>query len=135
MRKFLLFAFIISTISAFSKSNSNASKVYIGPGDTLKVILSIKHNDRNISTALRTALSSMSGVNVVSYCDNHALFMLFVDKTILRDNNDLMTEIKKIFPKSEDLLSFKDGDFNQFIQYCSPTNINDAANLKKLITN
>lgn len=111
------------------------SKSFINSGDTVKVILSIKHNDKNISDKLRGALGLINGTNIVAYCDNHAVFMLFLDKNILRDSNDLMTEIKKLFSKSEDLLSFKEGDFNEFLQYCSPSNPDDAANLKKLTTN
>lgn len=135
MKKLLFIALVISSITAFSKSKTGLMKTYTGPGDSLKVILSIKHNDRNVSDKLRTTLNSINGASVVAYCDNHAVFMLILDKTILRDGNDLMHELKKVFPKSQDLLSFKDGDFNAFMQYCSPTNTDDAGNLKKLTTN
>lgn len=135
MKKLLLIALLLSSISGFSKSDRNILKPYVGAGDTLKVILSIKHNDKNISDKLRMALNSINGTAVTAYCDNHAVFMLMLDKSILRDSNDLMVEIKKIFSKAEDLLSFKEGDFNEFIQYCSPSNVDDASNLKKLVTN
>ncbi len=135
MKKLLFIALVISSITSFSKSNMDLTKTYTGPGDSVKVILSIKHNDRNISDKLRSTLNLLNGVSVVAYCDNHAVFMLILDKTILRDSNDLVVELKKLFPKSEDLLSFKDGDFNEFTKYCSPSNVDDAGNLKKLATN
>ena len=135
MKKLLFIALVISSITSFSKSNMDLTKTYTGPGDSLKVILSVKSNDRNINDNLRTTLNSISGTNVVAYCDNHAVFMLILDKTIIRDSNDLMVELKKLFPKTEDLLSFKDGDFNEFMKYCSPSNVDDASNLKKLATN
>ena len=135
MKKMLFVVLLISFITSYSKSKTDLSQIYIGPGDTIKVILSIKHNDKNVSDKLRVTLNSISGTTVVAYCDVHAVFMILLDKTILRDKNDLMTELKKAFPKSEDLISFKDGDFNEFIKYCTPSNVDDAANLKTLATN
>lgn len=135
MKKLLFISLLISSINCFSKAESDLSKAYVSSGDTVKVIMSIKHNDKNISDKLRGALNLINGTNVVAYCDNHAVFMIFLDKNILRDSNDLMTEIKKLFSKSEELLSFKEGDFNEFLQYCSPSHPDDATNLKKLSTN
>ena len=135
MKKLLFVSLLISSITCFSRAGSGLSKSFVGSGDSVKVILSIKHNDKNISEKLRGALTLINGTNVVAYCDNHAVFMIVLDKNILRDSNDLMVEIKKLFSKSEELISFKEGDFNQFLQYCSPSNTDDAANLKKLTTN
>lgn len=135
MKKLLFIALMVSSISVFSKSAKNLFKIYSGSGDSLKVILSIKHDDKYISDKLRATLNAMTGTTIVAYCDNHAVFMLFVDKTSYRDTNDLMVELKKEFSKTEDLISFKDGDFNDFMKYCTPSNNDDAANLKKLTTN
>ncbi len=135
MKKLFFLALIVISAKAFSEPISDLSKIYISAGDTLKVILGVNHNDKYASDNLRTALKSINGTTIVAYCDNHSLFMLLIDKTILRDRNDLMNELKKKYPKAEDQLSFKDGDFNAFIQYCTPSNVDDAANLKKLITN
>ncbi len=136
MKKWLFFSLLIVSINIFSQSspvlfssNSEGSPI------TLNLLLSITHNDKNIIDPLKSTLASMGGITIVAYCDNHAVLMLSVDKSIYRDEKDLMRELKKYYPKSEDLLSFKDGDFKEFIQYCQPKNTDDASNLKKLVTN
>lgn len=135
MKNLLFISLLLSSITFYSNTGGDLAKTYSGSGDSVKVILSITHNDKNISERVRGALNLINGVNVVAYCDNHAVFMLFLDGTIVRDSNDLKAELKKIYPKTEDQISFKEGDFNQFLQYCTPSNVNDAANLKKLSTN
>ena len=132
MKKLLFALLMISSFSIFSRSNPLPDN-YSNTGDSLKVILGINNIDRNASTNVRSTLNSLTGVTVVAYCDNHSVFMLKVDNTIFRDRNDLMEKLKNVYAKTQDQLSFKDGDFDAFIQYCSPTNVDDAANLKKLI--
>ncbi len=135
MRNFIVALFVFCSLTFFGNTGLNKFELQNSFPDTLKVIMSVTHNDRNISNMVRTSLNSMNGVNVLAYCDNHAVFMFFIDKSIYRDTKDFMTEFKKLFAKTEDLISFKEGDFNEFTKFCTPSNPDDASKLKNLATN
>lgn len=135
MKKIVGILLFLNSLTFFANAGINQIKLQNTFPDTLKVIMSIKHDDRNISNTVRTHLNSMSGINVLAYCDNHAVFMFYIDKNVYRDLKDFITEFKKLYAKTEDLISFKEGDFNAFTKYCNPSNPDDAGNLKKLATN
>ena len=129
MKKWLFISLLIVSINTFSQSSVSSANNETTT-DPMKVILSITHNDPKISNTLRTSLNQMNGITVLAYCDNHALFMLLIDKTIFRDTKDFLKEVETQSPKTEKLLSIKEGDFNGFMQYCEPSNPEDAGKLK-----
>jgi len=135
MRNFIGALFVFCSLTFFGKTILNDFKPQNSFPDTLKVIMSVTHNDRYITDAVRTNLNSMNGINVLAYCDNHAVFMIFIDKSVYRDTKDFLTEFKKLYAKTEDLISFKEGDFNEFTKFCTPLNPDDASKLKNLVTN
>ena len=101
------------------------------PGDSLNVFLHLNSNDETTIYAVRSAFKGMNGVEVIAFCDNHSLFLIKLSTTYFRDENDFMAEIKKDIPKYENLLSFKQGDFYGFFQYCEPGDNKDLKNIKK----
>jgi hypothetical protein len=132
MKKWLSLILLVVSINGFSQVSSSANE---GPVASINVILSITHNDKNIIDPVKSMLRSMNGVSILAYCDGHAVFMIALDNTIYRDRNDFYAELKKQYPKTQDQLSFKDGDFKEFMQHCQPSDTQEAETLKKLSTN
>ncbi len=134
MKKLLFFTLLIVSINTFSQStplsSSNAE-----PGPDLKVLLGITHNDDVVSSSLRTTINTMQGAKVLSYCNNHALFMVIVDNNIYTDSNDFLNKLQKQAPQSALLLSVKQGDFDGFVKFCEPADATDAKRLKASLNN
>ena len=132
MKKLLFIGLLIASVNSYSQSVSQSNAE---PGDVVKVILGITHNDEIAGNALRNTINSMNGAKVVSYCSNHAVFMLMLDNGAYADSNDFLTKLKKQAPEYERLVSIKEGDFDSFVKVCQPANSTDAKNLKNLVTN
>ena len=135
MKKWLLFFVFIASINAFSQTTPVLSSPTTEDENTMKLFLSITHNNDAISTAVKNTLNSMGGAIAVAYCDRHALFMVIVSKNSYQDENSFLDQVRKLTPGSERLLSTKQGDFNAFIKDCEPSSSADASRLKNISPN
>lgn len=133
MKKLLYFFVLFASCHAIALNSGNVAgkNYFIDTKDSLKVFLSITHNDAEVSATVRSTIKHMNGTTILAYCDNHALFMIQLDNTAYRDANDFIVELKKLLPKYELLFNLKEGDFDAFLQYCEPSDDKDAKNIKK----
>jgi hypothetical protein len=120
-------------MNAFSQSVSSSSSEQVN--NTQQTLLCITHNDPTVVDKVRTTMTSMAGTNVVAYCDNHAIFMVEIDKGTYADTDAFLTQVKKYTPDVAMLLTLKQGDFSVIQKQCQSSNKTDASKLKSTLTN
>jgi hypothetical protein len=131
MKRFVFFsALVLSITQVFSQSAPIPSSSNSEVVSTMKVFLSITHNNDSISGNVRTTLNSMNGANTLAYCDKHSVFMVLVDKTIFQDETIFLNEIKDLMHDNASLLTLKIGDFEAFKNDCEPSNADDVFRIK-----
>ncbi len=135
MKKWLLLTLLIVSVNTFSQSNPVLSSPGDESGITSKILLGITHNDDAASSNLRTAINALQGAKILSYCGNHALFMITIDNNFFTDANDFLIKLQKQAPQYALLLTIKEGDFDSFKKYCEPSDDADAKRLKLSFTN
>lgn len=97
--------------------------------DSLDVILSLKNYTEENKTVVKNALLAMHGVNYVAYCDNHNVFLIYIDKTIYTTSEQFF----EIFIKNNDLVAItclKNGLINGIISFCDFKDSTDAETYK-----
>ena len=121
---FTLFLFL----AAFS--NLNASVNSSQPKDSVEVLLSIKNNDKAIYTKMKNILEALPGVVYVSYCENHAVFALYVNGNMYTSKRIFLEKLGKLAELNEPLLSVKKGSFTELFKNCNTSNTEDAQLMK-----
>ena len=66
--------------------------------DSLEVFVSIGGNDYETYIPTKTILQSFSGTIYLSYCTNHGVFMVYIDRNIYPTANDFLLAIRKASP-------------------------------------
>ena len=110
--------------------NTNASIRSSQPNDSVEVLLSIKNHDVAIYTKMKNIFESLPGVIYVSYCDNHAIFALYVNQNMYSTKRDFLDKLDKFAELSEPLLSIKKGSFTELFKNCNTSNPGDAQLMK-----
>lgn len=110
--------------------NTNAGIKYSQPNDSVEVLLSIKNNDKAIYTKMKNILETLPGVVYVSYCENHAIFALYVNKNLYATRNDLLEKLDKLAELNAPLLSIKKGSFTELFKNCNTSSAGDAQLMK-----
>jgi hypothetical protein len=132
MKKSIFFFLLLySVVTSAGNTSATRNNLY-SPGDSVQVFLGISNNDDALVSAVRLALSGISGVNVLAYCDNHAVFMLYLNTSLVRDDRNMLALLKDALPKQANLLSIKQGSFSNFYTSCQANNVTEASNIKKL---
>lgn len=126
---------LIVSINTFSQSNPVLSSPNDESGITTKILLGITHNDDAVYSSLRTTINAMQGAKVLSYCNNHAVFMITYDANFYADANDFLIKLQKQSPDHALLLNIKQGDFDGFVKNCEPADAADAKRLKASLDN
>ncbi len=134
MKKVICFFFLIHSI--FTHADNNIGTIFnnkYSPGDSVQVFLGISNNDEILVSNVRSALSGIQGVSVLAYCNNHAVFMLYLNTSIARDDRNVLAQLKNALPKQANLFSIKQGTtFSNFYSSCQANDVNEAQNIKKL---
>ncbi len=124
-RLFILFVFI----GFFSKAQS-VTKVANASFDSLEVFLSIQHHDADIYTTVKNSMQSLSGLNYFTYCDNHSVFLVYIDKNTFATKNIFLEKLQKLNPMYADRFLLMGGGFKDLVNFCEPSDANDDKNLK-----
>ncbi|HWY10702.1 MAG TPA: hypothetical protein VN026_05210 [Bacteroidia bacterium] len=135
MKKVICFFFLIYGIFTYAGNKTGAihSNKY-SPGDSVQVFLGISNNDEVLVSTVRSALSSIQGVSVLAYCNNHAVFMLYLNTSTARDDRNILAQLKNALPKQANLFSIKQGGtFSDFYSSCQASDITEAQNIKNSI--
>lgn len=131
VKAILLSLSFFALLSVTTKANS-LQEISLPKQDSTEVYLSITHNDDVVYNAVRHQLKSMSGVTIIAYCDNHALFLIKYSKESYTDNVEFLETIQKQIHEYAGLIHIKQGNgFNSFIQYCEPSDSKDISSIKK----
>ena len=115
-------------LAAFLKTNASINSSQ--PNDSVEVLLSIKNNDKAIYMKMKNIFESMPGVIYVSYCENHAIFALYVNKNLYPVKNDFLEKLDKLAELNAPLLSIKKGSFTELFKNCNTSNPEDAQLMK-----
>lgn len=97
--------------------------------DSLDVILSLKNYTEENKTLVKNALLTMRGVNYLAFCDNHDVFLIYIDKTIYTTPEEFF----EVFIKTNDLVSIthlKNGLITDIISFCDFKDATDAETYK-----
>ncbi len=124
--KYIFTLFFI--IAAFL--NTNASIRSSQPNDSVEVLLSIKNNDPVIYAKVKDILSTLPGVVCVLYCENHAVFALYVNANIYTTKRNFLEQLDKLAELNAPLLSIKKGSFTELFKNCNTSNPQEAQTIK-----
>lgn len=114
---------VIGRINYFS-SNEKA------PGDSIQVLISIQYHDEVIYNGVKSKLKLMNGVTYFTYCDNHALFMTYINNSVFSTKEIFLEKLIKGDPLFEQRIIILNGEFKDLVDFCEPQDVTDAANLK-----
>ena len=98
--------------------------------DSLEVFVSIGGNDYETYIPTKTILQSFSGTIYLSYCTNHGVFMVYIDRNIYPTANDFLMAIRKASPLYASKITLKDGKFSGLLPFCDATDPIDNGSIK-----
>lgn len=97
--------------------------------DSLQVIIGHTITSNKKISILENQIKNMSGVRFISYCPNHNLFILSIDKTHY-DNKVIFFNALVNYVNSTQLL-LKEGEIKDIIGFCEYNSVSDYDEVKK----
>ncbi|MGZ3930650.1 MAG: hypothetical protein ACXVP0_04615, partial [Bacteroidia bacterium] len=111
MIKKLVFACILLFMSLNFLASEN--RVSFAPKamsfDSLEVFVSVTAHDKAVYTQVKNAIDAIPGVLYFSYCDNHAVFMIYIDKTVYASTALFKEQLFKLVPDLAPRIDLKSG--------------------------
>ncbi len=132
MRNLLIIVLLIFASRVICEVTNNDLKGVSTTGnfDSLEVFLSITVNDPTVFSKVKNNINLMNGVVYYSYCSNHAVFMIYIDKSIYPTKNDFLQQLLKALPQYSEVINIKNGAFKDLVNHCIVTNTQEAATVK-----
>ena len=100
------------------------------PFDSLGVIVALKNYNKTDFDKVKTAITNMQGVKYTAFCGNHNIYMFYIDKNIYAEREKFLQQMEATDITLEPLIFLKNGNITEFLNFCSFTDPNDAANNK-----
>jgi len=130
MRQLLFVCFIAVNITCYSTiTNRSPCGKNTNPFDSLGVILALGNTD--YYQEVKSVIQTLSGVKYVAYCDNHSVFMLYIDKIAFNNRDLFLEKLLKLCPQASRYLFIKEGVIPEFVPFCEPQNSTDAQTIKE----
>lgn len=132
MKKLLLIALCSFSLHFFGRSGPLHEITSSSSGfDSLEVFVSITVDDKAVYTQVKNTLSAVPGVNYFSYCDNHAVFLVYIDQNTYASTDLFKEQLRKSIPEFASRISLKSGvTFKDFVASCNSSDAGDAAAIK-----
>ncbi len=131
MKKKLLLVLLILSIKLVSVNSTCLQNKLISPSfDSLELFVSISGHDYDAYVSIKTIIKSLSGTIYLSYCTNHAVFMVYIDRNVYLTKNDFLLALQKATPTYSSRIILKDGPLINLIPFCDATDPSDNTSIK-----
>jgi hypothetical protein len=130
--KKIIFPLIIICLFSFKMQSSNHFLKTKYPPlifDSTDVILGLAEYTELNYTSILAAIKTMPGVNYTAYCENHQVFLFYIDKTIYASKELFYNDFIKQYD-FQSITALKEGSIKDIINFCSFVNSADAAAYK-----
>ncbi len=137
MKHFLstILFFLSVSLFSFNKTEQGQKKVANSSFDSVEVFVSISYHDNGTFESVKSAITSLSGVNYLAYCSDHAVFMVYMDANVYASKDVFMEQVVKLLPQYSSVLHFKNGNFVDLANNCNTLEEAEAAALKNKFGN
>ncbi len=98
--------------------------------DSLSVIIALKNEAKSDYSTVKTAINNMSNIKYIAFCDNHSIYMFYIDKNTYENANFFFKQLITINPSITSLIYLKKGNINELLNSCSFIDPSDASNIK-----
>lgn len=120
IKKTILFFLLVLTVSAY-KAQVN--------GDSLQIMIGHTIASKKQISILENQIKNMVSVRFISYCSNHNLFMLYIDKKHYGNKIDFFNALVDYTNSTQLLL--KEGEFKDISNFCEYDSVLEYDKVKK----
>lgn len=137
MKRFLstILFFLSLSFFSFTKTEQGQKNEVNSSFDSVEVFVSISYHDNATYENVRSAITSLSGVNYLAYCSDHAVFMVYMDTNVYSSKDVFMEQILKLLPQYSSVLHLKNGNFVDLANNCMTLEEADAVAIKNKFGN